>query len=311
MPRVSIIIPAYNAAAFLPDALESVLRQTYQDWEVILVDDGSTDNSRAVVESFLPGFQGKLHYLYQSNQGQSAARNLGIRNSSGEFIALLDADDAWLEQRLELGVAVLDSDPNAGLVHGKVARINEAGEFIEYPPSPPRKYLEGRIAGAIYTRRAHLLCPTILFRRACVDAVGVFDEPMRATEDRDLCFRIAERYDVRYINEVVSNYRISANSASRDPERVWKWQTYFIEKHRLRGSCSRMAARHAVANLHREAGDVLFGKGEVRESLRRYFKAAVCYPLSLVNIYMLLRAAGEPVLAWLRAPARPSSGSAL
>lgn len=300
MPRVSVIIPAYNAEAFLPDTLDSVLRQTYTDWEVVLVDDGSTDDTRSVVQARIASFDGRLRYIYQTNRGLPAARNTAIRNAQGEFFALLDADDVWRERRLELGVAVLDGDPAAGLVHGKVARINVDGEFIEFPPGPPRKYLEGRIARAIYTRRAHLLCPTILFRRACVDVVGLFDETMRATEDRDLWFRIAERYGVRYIDDVVADYRISAKSMSQDSERMMKWQIHFIEKHRKAGARGGLAARQAIGWLLRERGDQAFKLGCLGQSLRWYFRSVRQYPLSLSNNYMLVRALAEPVLAKFR-----------
>jgi glycosyltransferase involved in cell wall biosynthesis len=297
MPRVSVIIPAYNAAAFLKDALDSVLRQTYTDWEVVLVDDGSSDNTRRVAEAATPAFCGRLHYIYQDNQGLPPARNTAIRNAQGEFLALLDADDVWRPCRLELGVALMDRDPGLGLVHGKVARINQVGEFIEHPPSPPRKYLEGKIAGHIYTRRAHVLCPTALFRKACVDAVGLFDEKMRATEDRDLWFRIAEVYRVGYIEEVLADYRISPNSMSRDVQRMLTAQTQFIEKHLQLGACTRMAAREAMGGVCRERGDELFKAGELWQALRWYSRSVWLYPLNFSNNYMLVRAIGEPVIA--------------
>jgi glycosyltransferase involved in cell wall biosynthesis len=307
MPRVSVIIPAYNAAAFLPDALDSVLRQTYQDWEVILVDDGSSDHTRSLVESRMPSFDGRLKYVYQTNRGLPAARNTAIRNARGEFLALLDADDVWLEQRLELGVAELDRHPDAGLVHGKVARINVVGEFIKYPPCPPRRYLEGQIAHAIYTRRAHLLCPTILFRKACVDDVGLFDETMRSTEDRDLWFRIAERYQVRYIDQVIANYRISANSMSQNTERMMKWQTFFIEKHRKRGVRGVLLAREAIGWMFRERGDQEFNAGHLGQSLGWYFRSVKQYPFGLSNNYMLVRALAEPILSKFRTSPDPIS----
>jgi glycosyltransferase involved in cell wall biosynthesis len=296
MPRVTAIVPAYNASAYLKAALDSVLRQTYSDWEVVLVDDGSTDNTRAVAEAAAPAFGGRLNYIYQTNRGLSAARNTAIRAAQGEFLALLDSDDVWRPRRLELGVAMMDKDPGLGLVHGKVARINPAGEFIEYPPSPPREYLDGKIARLIYTRRAHVLCPTTLFRKACVDAVGLFDEQMRATEDRDLWFRIAELYRVGYIDEVIADYRISPNSMSKDDKRMLTAQTQFIEKHLRRGACTKMAAREAWGGIYRERGDALFNAGNLRQALRYYSRSVWQFPFNLSNNYMLVRALGEPVV---------------
>jgi glycosyltransferase involved in cell wall biosynthesis len=132
-PRVSIIVPAYNAAAYLPYAIDSVLAQTYQDWEIVIVDDGSTDNTRAVVDAYRSRLRDRLQYIFQPNRGVSAARNHGIRAARGEFIALLDADDVWLPQRLELGVNALDADPAVGLVHSRVARIDTKGSVTGAP----------------------------------------------------------------------------------------------------------------------------------------------------------------------------------
>jgi glycosyltransferase involved in cell wall biosynthesis len=297
MARVSVIIPAYNTSAFLQDALDSVLRQTYTDWEVVLVDDGSTDDTSILVHRAMPAFDGRLRYVYQTNRGLPAARNTAIRHSTGDLIALLDADDVWRERRLELGVALMDSDPQLGLVHAKVARIDVRGEVCEYPPSPPSQFLRGSIAHHIYTRRAHLLCPTILFRKECIASVGPFDETMQSTEDRDLWFRIARRWKVGYIEEILANYRISPNSMSRNAERMLKWQKYFIEKYLQQGACSKGAARQAIGAVYRERGDALFNAGETVQSLRWYLRSVLSYPFSYANDRMLLRAMAEPVLA--------------
>jgi glycosyltransferase involved in cell wall biosynthesis len=300
MPRVSIVIPVYNTAAYLKAALDSVLRQTYSDWEVIVVDDGSTDNTRSLVASCMPAFSGKLRYIYQSNRGLPAARNTALQNSSGVLVALLDADDVWLDHRLERGVGVMDGNPEVGLVHAKVARINTSGEVIEEPVTPAPKYLSGKIARHIYARRAHILCPTVMFRKECLDLVGMFDETMCSTEDRDLWFRIAERYSVAYVNEILAHYRVSPASMSSNLERMMTWQLFFIEKHRKRGPCGKAAALQAFSNLHRERGDLLFKNHKLRQAMSWYFKAVRCNPLSIPNLYMLFRAMGEPLLAKLR-----------
>ena len=129
-PRVTAIIPAYNAEAYLGQALTSVSRQSYQNWEAVVVDDGSTDSTRALVESYAPAFAGRLRYVYQANKGLPAARNTAMRHAQGEIFALLDADDIWLEHRLETTIAAMDLDPTVGLVHARVARIDGAGNEI-------------------------------------------------------------------------------------------------------------------------------------------------------------------------------------
>ncbi len=299
MPRVSVIVPAYNAAAFLRDALESVLRQTYADWEVVVVDDGSTDRTPAVIEEIMPAFHGRLRCIQQENRGTAAARNAAIAASSGELIALLDADDIWLEKRLEAGVRVLDDRPEAGLVHARVVRIDRDGKICGNAPSPPEKDLSGRIAHHIYARRAHLLAPTVLFRRVCLDAAGNFDEDpqIRSTEDRDLWFRMARLFDIAYLNEVVAQYRVLPESLSHDWERARISQMRFLEKHFRAGHASLREFRQGLANLHRERGDVLFNRGALAESIRWYAKAVSYDALNYRNVYMLLRALGQPLIA--------------
>jgi glycosyltransferase involved in cell wall biosynthesis len=110
MPRVSVIVPAYNAARYLPTSISSVISQTYDQWELVIVDDGSTDETRELVSSYAAQLGDKLRYVYQPNRGLLAARNTGIRNSRGDLIALLDADDIWLPTRLERSVAAQDAD---------------------------------------------------------------------------------------------------------------------------------------------------------------------------------------------------------
>jgi len=303
MPRISVIVPAYNAAAFLRDALESVLRQTYPDWEVVLVDDGSTDGTKEVIEACIPAFNGRLRYIYQENRGCGAARNAAIAASSGELIALLDADDIWLEKRLEAGVGVLDNHPKVGLVHAQVVRIDREGRIIGKPPLPAEKYLSGRIAQHIYARRAHLLLPTVLLRRGCLDVTGNFDESFRATEDRDLWFRIARVFDIVYLNEVAAQYRVLPQSLSHDWERARISQLRFLEKHFRAGHASLREYRQGLANLHRERADVLFNRGALAESIRWYAKAVSYDVRNYRNVYMLLRALGEPLIATVESKA--------
>ncbi len=295
MPRVSIIIPAYNAARYLPVAFESVINQTYTDWEMVVVDDGSTDETRSVVQSYGSVLTNKLRYIYQTNRGLPAARNSGIRSTTSDLIALLDADDSWLPSRLARGIEILDDSDSVALVHSRVARIDVDGRVISYPGCPPR-YLSRRIAKHIYTRRAHIFCPSVIFRRACLDAVGLFDESMCATEDRDLWFRIAERFDIAYIDEVLANWRMTPGSMSSNLDRMRRGQMAFVYKHYERGVCSQAELHEALAEIFREQGDALFAGGEWVQSIRLYFRSVLYNPVRAKNLYMLLKACAEPLL---------------
>src|SRR5438128_339141 len=120
MPKVTVLIPSYNAAHFLPISIESALSQSYQDFEIIIIDDGSNDHTKAVVQSFIDQYPHKIRYFWQENKGLAVARNTGLAESQGEYVALLDADDRWLPCRLQEEVGVLDADNTVGLVHGNI-----------------------------------------------------------------------------------------------------------------------------------------------------------------------------------------------
>jgi glycosyltransferase involved in cell wall biosynthesis len=307
VPTVTVILPAYNASRFIGRAIESVLRQTWTDWQICLVDDGSTDLTRAIAESYASRLGSRLNYVYQPNRGLAAARNTAILNSVGEVFALLDADDVWLPHHLAEGMACLEARPGAGLVHADVARIDVDDCIIEFPPRPGAKYLDGRIDRHIYTRRAHILCPTVMFRRRALDVVGIFDESMRATEDRDLWFRIAERFEVAYLQTVHAHYRITPNSLSHNREVMITAQMLFLTKHLRRGAVTRVDFHQAFGNLLRERGDCEFKQGEFRAALGLYSRAVLQYPINGNNCYMLMRALGEPILGRIRS-ARAANG---
>src|SRR6202020_3204519 len=144
MATVDIIIPAFNAAKYLPAALESVSSQTFDDWQILLVDDGSTDNTAEVVAPFLDRFGSKIKYIKQNNRGLPAARNTAIRASTAEFLALLDADDVWLPCRLSESLKALDARPQAGLAYGLVTNIDPKDRLGGTFEGNPR-YADGHI----------------------------------------------------------------------------------------------------------------------------------------------------------------------
>ncbi len=165
-PRISVIIPTYNSARFLPEAVQSALYQTLSPDEVIVVDDGSTDNTEDVLEPF----RGRVHYIRQENQGPAVARNRGIAEAKGDLIAFLDADDVWLPEKSELQVKVLWENPRIGLVHSYYHRLDMAGQRIM-----PRHKM-GDFSGDCYLqffRRCGVQVATVLV------AQGVFDEGRR------------------------------------------------------------------------------------------------------------------------------------
>jgi glycosyltransferase involved in cell wall biosynthesis len=300
MAKVDVIIPAFNAAHYLPVAIESVTSQTFDDWRILLVDDGSTDNTVEVVAPYLDRLGSRISYIKQNNRGLPAARNTAIRASTSEFLALLDADDVWLPNRLAESLRTLADRPQAGLAYGLVTHIDPEGR-LGTTFEGNRRYAEGHIAPYIYMRKVELPCPTLTFRRKCVDEVGLFDETMRATEDRDLWLRIALRYEVAFVPKVIAYYRTSPTSMSTDPNRMLKAQLQFIQKHYGAPGCGIRARQVAWARVYKQRAEALKRQNKPWAALTSSLRAATLYPLDLDN----QRTAWSLFLSWLRGP-RPN-----
>ena len=290
MAKVDILIPAYNTARFLPAALASVEAQTLTDWRILLIDDGSTDNTAEVIAPFRERLGEKLEYILKPNAGLSAARNTGLAHATAEFVALLDADDVWLPERLTESIRSLEQNPSAGLSYGFVSRIDPNGHIISTHDDLKPK-AEGHIPESIYTRRIDLPCPTITFRRECTERLGGFDETMRATEDRDLWLRIAQQYAVVRIPKVIAYYRTSPNAMTNDVDRMFTSQMKFAEKHRGSPGCDEHAYRAAVSSIYRQRAESFSLRGHTGNALRSIAHALWLGPLIARNwktaIYVL------------------------
>lgn len=162
MPTFDVIIPAYNAAKLLPQAIDSVVAQTFEDWRILLVDDGSTDNTAEVVAPYIEQLGPKLKYIKQANAGLPAARNTAIRNSSSELLALLDADDIWLPERLAESVKCFKGRPQVGLAYGFNSRIDADGVVID-TFTRRSKYAEGRLRATSTCGLCNCLAPPSRF----------------------------------------------------------------------------------------------------------------------------------------------------
>jgi glycosyltransferase involved in cell wall biosynthesis len=278
MPTVDIITPAYNAAKYLPAAIESVEAQTFGDWRILLVDDGSTDNTAEVVAPYAARLGPKLRYIKKVNAGLPAARNTAISNSDAEFLALLDADDVWLPNRLEDSLKCFENRPRVGLSYGHISRIDQDGKVLD-TLDMRQPNAEGMIAPYIYMRKVQLPCPTMTFRRRCVEEVGNFDETMRATEDRDMWLRIALRYEVALADKVLAFYRVSSDSMSTNPDRMFQAQIRFVEKHYGSEGCGWLQRRIAMNYVYRQHAEALAVRSRPWDALGYSLQALGAYPL--------------------------------
>jgi glycosyltransferase involved in cell wall biosynthesis len=209
---VSIIIPAYNCERFISETIESVIDQTFRNFEVLIVDDGSTDGLKRIVDEFATR-DTRIKYMYQKNRGVSSARNFGFRESHGKFIAFLDSDDVWLPENLELKVNRFDRD-NVGLVHSDASIINEHSEKNQ----SILRGMEGDVLDALLLWDGTQIPgpSSILIRRDVLDTVGLFDESLSTAADKDLFIRIAARYKIGRIDQVTWKYRIHSNNMHKN-----------------------------------------------------------------------------------------------
>jgi glycosyltransferase involved in cell wall biosynthesis len=211
MPIVSVIIPAYNHEEFIQECLQSVLDQTYQDFEIIITDDGSSDRTVEVIERFNdPRIK---FFKFQKNQGACVAANNCIRHSSGKYIAMLSSDDAWYPQKLAVQVKYLDEHPNIAVVFGKVDWINESGNLINEVNFPYLNSFNVKNRTRFewlrhFFKRGNCLChPCSLVRRECYSEVGMFNPALAGLPDFDLWIRICLKYDIEILDQKLIRFR--------------------------------------------------------------------------------------------------------
>lgn len=225
MPKVSVVIPAYNAMSYLPDTMASLLNQTYRDFEIIVVNDGSSDDTQQWVSHLKDP---RIRLISQTNQGLSGARNTGINHAQGEYIAFLDADDLWEPTKLAKQVEVLDQYPEVGVVYTWVTYIDEQGQSTG-------RVFQNQAEGEVWEQLIEhniVECGSVaMVRRCCFATVGLFDRNLRSfVEDWDMWLRIARHYPFKVVKEHLVYYRQVSNSASKNWEAMAQSFRVVIEK---------------------------------------------------------------------------------
>lgn len=215
IPEVSVVIPAYKVARFIEETLQSVLSQTFADYEVIIVNDGSPDTDQ--LEQILEPFQDRINYIKQSNKGAGAARNTGVRAARGYYVAFLDGDDVWNPNFLKEQLKLIKSDGGYDLVYANAILIGDspwAGKtFMDKDPSEGPATLE-----ALLGERCMVLTSAVLAKREPILKVGLFDETLRNSQDFDLWVRLAKHAKARigYQRKVLLQHRAHAGSLASD-----------------------------------------------------------------------------------------------
>lgn len=198
---VSVIMPVFNRESMIGDALDSVVRQTYPHWETVVVDDGSNDDTSHVVEGYARKDPRIRLIRHDARRGAQAARNTGIKVAQGKYVALLDSDDQWLPEKLQLQLGLFANQcRKLGVVYAGYSEVHADGSITEQLP---------RISGDVYQRLLsdYGVAPlTLVIKRECFDRVGLFDERVRAFHEWDMCIRLAKHYDFQCVHRPLALY---------------------------------------------------------------------------------------------------------
>lgn len=267
MPKVSVIIPAYNAEKYIKEAIDSVLNQTYPVDEIIVVDDGSTDSTGEIVRGYVKRDDGRgttdeglekkdcfvgrdieaprndnthpaprphdVIYIYQMNKGPAAARNRGIQEAKGEYIAFLDADDVWMPEKIEKQMAVFDKNKTIAFV--STDRIRLSDTKIRHKKTIVKKRFYEDTYLYLWTEDYCIYTSSVIVKRECFGGAGMFDESeqISGAEDADMWLNIVNRYKAFYINQPLIIYRVRQDGYSRaNANRMYKSREFLINKHK-------------------------------------------------------------------------------
>ena len=231
-PKVSVIIPTYNRTNLLPRAIKSVLNQTFKDFELIIVDDCSTDNTEEVIRKFQKKDKRIKHIRHEKNRGLSAVRNTGIRITKGEYIGFLDDDDEWLPEKLEKQIKLFSSSPDKklGFVACDYLEINSnTGAVFRYNIPKYKNAFKTLLKSTSLCNSSNTIV-----KRNVLDDVGFFDENLEVGEDRDMWIRIAQKYDFDFVPELLFRYYIHQNNITKTTSnlRKTKDEERIIEKYK-------------------------------------------------------------------------------
>ena len=290
MPKVSIIIPTYNRARFITRAIDSVLSQTYWNVEIIVVDDGSTDNTKNIVNSY--GKQ--VRYIYQENKGAASARNTGINESKGQYIAFLDSDDFYAKDNLEKKISFLEGNPQIGWIYSDWQYIDEKGKYLDKGSlrfDYFNKKLSGEIFEELFYKRNFIATDTVVVKRSVLEDIGFFDPKIPSQEEYDLWLRMSAKYAVGYIDEPLVTVTTHPDSLSTDFSKWAYGNALIIDKIEKilpdNFTVRKRMMDRMYADKYTFLGRDFAQKGQFKKAVDAYWKSIKRLPLQK-RIYWLL-----------------------
>lgn len=298
-PAVTAIIPTYNRPALCAQAIESVLAQTFRDFELIVVDDGSLEDTGRM----LAGFGDRLRTIRQTNAGVSVARNAAAAQASGRYLAFLDHDDLWMPEKLEVMVPAFDAAPEAGMAYSSVRHLDESGEQRSSDDATV-EVRSGRLFQEIFAREIRISTSSMMVRREVFAGIGGYDPALPVAQDYDLHLRIALRSPVLGVPRVLTAVRFTRGSGGQN--RIQAHRDIITVLERTWGRTSgtpdqppERTYRRLLAHRHLKLGRRLLSVGEPYAAREAFARAWQATPLSIDAMKWWAR-------AWSRAPGRPN-----
>jgi len=280
-PLVSVIIPTYNSAKFISGSVSSVTNQTYSNIEILIIDDGSTDNTEAVVQAL----SGPIRYIKQINSGPSSARNRGIAQSKGKYIAFLDVDDEWEPSKIESQVIFFENDKNLSIVATGYVRCDAGLSPVETIVLAIPSKNRGVVPFRMLLEKNQLLTSSIMIKKQTLDECGFFDEKIYFGEDWDLWVRTAQLGGIGYIQTPLAKYRAHGGglTGKLDDKNMQDWLAV-IKKNKLRATNwydKNIVYRKSLSWYLYNYAYIERVRGQRGESKRKAIKSAIVWPFSI------------------------------
>jgi glycosyltransferase involved in cell wall biosynthesis len=285
-PLVSIIVPTYNSARYVSEAVESALKQDYSPIEVIVINDGSNDNTKDVLEPYL----GRIIYIYKENGGPASARNVGIKQAQGEYIAFLDSDDTWLPYKLEKQIALFKQDESIGLVHSHcISFKKDISEILQQREEKNNGSFSAYVFPKLFWRN-FIVNSSVVIKKECFQTIDLFDEreSFISVEDYDLWLRISMEYKIGYIKETLVGYRKHTKGISKEVDRFYQNQREVIGKAVLSypdiEKSTGVSKQRRFAKLYLDYGLDLLEQEKLREAGEKFSISLKYYPFNLRSL---------------------------
>lgn len=292
MAKVSTIIPTYNCEQYIRETIESALSQTYKDMEFIVVDDGSTDRTEEIIKSFSP----KLKYIhYNENQGPSAARNRGIKEAQGEYVAFLDHDDIWMPTKIEEQIKLFENNKDLALAYSNFCYVDhrnvEMGALFD-TVKPQRGFVFEKLILDNFVPTT-----SVIAKKKILEEVGGFNERFMISHDFDLYLRIAERYQIDFIDSPLVKHRIYPDSASSKKRKIMLEETinittFYKDRIRLTNTALARELDKRIAKYIFYMALWMLEHANRKEALSRYFDSvrtgAFDYKILLGGVFFII-----------------------